>query len=112
ALAAQWDLDDSSSYGAMFVAAAPHTSLTKLYRGISQMAISELFYERFNDAFVSKDPKDEESCFSETTQNDLAANALGVEDVYLGRYGAMQGPSLSDLVKAKDPALDAELRQQ
>src|SRR5205823_1830955 len=52
ALAAQWDRGDGASYGAMFVAAPPNTSLTKLYRGLSQMAISELFYERFNDAFV------------------------------------------------------------
>ena len=33
-----------------------------------------------------RDRKDEESCFSESTLDDLVANALGVEDAYLGRY--------------------------
>ncbi|MGZ3443331.1 MAG: imelysin family protein, partial [Polyangia bacterium] len=112
ALEAQWDLSDASSYGSKFVADTPTKSLTKIYRGLSQMAISELFYERLDDAFVSKDQKDEQSCFSESTLNDLINNELGVEDAYLGRYQAMQGPSVSDLIKAKNPALDAQIRQQ
>ena len=111
-LAAAWDVTDSSSYGAMFLAAKPTDSLTKMYRGFSQMAISELLYERMDDPFISRDQKDEESCFSESTLADLEANALGVEDAYLGRYGAMTGPSISSLVRAKSPSLDAELTQQ
>jgi putative iron-regulated protein len=40
---------------------------------------------------------------------------MGIANVYLGRYrrvdgSTVQGPSLSDLVRAKDPALDAEMR--
>ena len=112
ALEAQWDLDNKTSYGAMFVADKPQASLTKMFRGFSQMAISELYYERLDDPFASRDQKDEESCFSESTIGDLINNALGVEDAYLGRYQAMQGPSISDLVKAKAPALDAQIRQQ
>jgi putative iron-regulated protein len=111
-LEAQWQLDDPASYASKLVADTPVKSLTKIYRGLSQLAISELFYERLDDAFVSKDQKDEESCFSESTLSDLIANELGVEDAYLGRYHALQGPSVSDLVKAKDPALDARIRQQ
>ena len=111
-LAAAWDLTDSSSYGSQFVHATPKASLTKLYRGFSQMAISELLYERLDDPFISRDQKDEESCFSESTIDDLVNNALGVEDVYLGRYGATVGPSVSDLVRAKSPALDMQLTQQ
>ena len=87
-------------------------ALPKMLRGFSNMAISELFYERLSDPYVTQDRKDEESCFSESTYTDLNANALGVEDVYLGRYQMLQGPSLSDLVKAKNPMLDAEMRQE
>jgi putative iron-regulated protein len=112
ALEAQWDLTNKASYGAMFVADKPQASLTKMFRGFSQTAISELYYERLDDPFASRDQKDEESCFSESTINDLINNALGVEDAYLGRYQAMMGPSISDLVKAKSPALDAQIRQQ
>src|SRR5262249_11782799 len=48
-LEAQWNLADKTSYGSMFVAAQPEASLTKIYRGFSQMAISELYYERLDD---------------------------------------------------------------
>jgi putative iron-regulated protein len=116
-LEAEWDLADKNSYASRLVSEKPHDALTKIFRGFSQMAISELFYERLFDPVISLDRKDEESCFSESTHNDLVANALSVEDVYLGRYrtsdGTMlQGPSISDLVRAKTPPLDGELRAQ
>jgi putative iron-regulated protein len=116
-LAAEWDLGDAASYASRLLAGKPHDALTKIYRGLSQMAISELLYERLLDPLVSQDRKDEESCFSESTHADLVANALGIEDAYLGHYrtraGAiLQGASISDLVRAKDPALDARLRRQ
>jgi putative iron-regulated protein len=110
-LEAEWDLSDATSYGSKFVA-APSSSLTKLYRGFTQMAISELLYERLDDPFLAKDQKDEESCFSESTLTDLIANAHGVEDAYLGGYGSLSGPSLSDLVRAQQPSLDMQIRQQ
>ena len=111
-LEAQWNLGDANSYGAKLVAGSPHEGLTKIYRGFSQMAISELLYERMYDPLKSQDRKDEESCFSESTAIDLVNNALGVEDVYLGRYGSLSGPSISQLVAAKNPALDAQIKQQ
>ncbi len=111
-LEGQWQLDSAQSYGAQLVKANAKASLTKIYRGFSQMAISELFYERMDDPFLSQDRKDEESCFSENTLVDLINNALGVEDVYLGRYHALQGASISDLVKAKNTALDTQMRSE
>jgi putative iron-regulated protein len=116
-LESQWNLGEASSYGARLVAGDAHQALTSIFRGLSQMTISELLYERLDDPFVSLDQKDEESCFSESTLADLVSNALGIEDTYLGRYQTlsgvpMQGPSLSDLVRAKDAAVDAQLRQQ
>jgi putative iron-regulated protein len=112
ALERQWDLSNPMSYGAQLVAGKPQDSLTKIYRGFSQMAISELYYERLYDPFVSQDRKDEESCFSENTWVDLNANALGLEDVYLGHYQSQSGPSISDLVKAKNATIDTQLRTQ
>jgi putative iron-regulated protein len=108
----EWDLGDERSYGAKFVAANAHESLTKLFRGFSQMAISEIYYERLSNPFRSHDRKDEQSCFSETTLADLDYNMRGVENVYLGRYGKLQGASLSDLVAAQDADLDRDLRAQ
>ncbi len=112
-----WDLTNASTYGSQLIAGDPHAALTNIFRGFSQMAISELYYERLNDPMVSQNPKDEESCFSESTYNDLVANALGIENAYLGHYKKLdgttvQGSALADLVKAKNPALDTQLRQQ
>jgi putative iron-regulated protein len=112
ALDAQWDLTDPTSYGAKLVAGPTQDGIADMLRGFSNMAISELLYERLDDPYVTQDRKDEESCFSENTYVDINANALGVEDVYLGRYQMMQGPSISDLVKSKNPQLDATMRQQ
>jgi putative iron-regulated protein len=111
-LEAQWDTTDPQSYASMLLAAPPHDGVTKIMRGLSSMAIAELLYERLSDPYITQAQKDEESCFSESTWADLDANALGVEDAYLGRYGNLHGPSVSDLVKAKNPALDASMRQQ
>ena len=112
ALDAEWDLTNGESYGAMMVAGSAHDGLTNIVRGFTNLGISELFYERLEDPYVTQDRKDEESCFSESTIIDLTANAKGVENVYLGRYADQQGPSVSDLVKAKDPALDTEIKAE
>jgi putative iron-regulated protein len=106
----QWDLTQPQGYAAKLVAGSPHDGLTKMLRGMSNMAIAELQYERLSDPYVTQARKDEESCFSESTWIDLNGNALGVEDVYLGRYQQLKGPSVSQLVKAKKPALDAQLQ--
>jgi putative iron-regulated protein len=116
-LEAQWDLTNSASYGSQFLAQDPHIALTDIVRGFSQMAISEVYYERMYDAYVSQDQKDEESCFSESTLTDLESNVIGLEDVYGGRYrtlagATLAGPSLSDLVRAKDARLDAQMTGQ
>jgi putative iron-regulated protein len=94
------------------VAAPPQDGLAKIIRGLTSMAVSELYYERMTDPFLTQNRKDEESCFSESTQIDLAANMLGVQNVYLGRYGKVKGASVSDLIRAKDPKLDTTLREQ
>lgn len=108
----EWDLTDDKSYGADFVAADPHDSLTLIYRGFSQMAISEILYERLSNPFRSRDRKDEQSCFSETTWEDLNYNMLGVEHVYLGDYGKSKGPGITDLVAALDADQDERMRER
>ena len=57
-LDAEWDLTDPASYGAKLVAGDPKDGVTKMFRGLSQMAISELFYERMDDPIVSQNRKD------------------------------------------------------
>jgi putative iron-regulated protein len=61
------------------------------------------------------DPEEEHDCFSDNTHNSHYYDALGIANVYLGRYqrvdgSTVEGTSLADLVAASDPDLDAEMR--
>lgn len=107
-----WDLSDPNSYGSQFVKAPTQDSIEAIARGLTDLSISELYYERMLDPYVTMDRKDEESCFSETTYTDLVANATSIENVYLGRYGSHSGPGLSALVRARDATLDDQLKAQ
>ncbi|WP_394826759.1 imelysin family protein [Pendulispora albinea] len=118
-VAAQWDLSKPDSYGSKFVAAPADESLTKIIKGIGSLGGAELANERMNTAYNNKDQEEEHSCFSDTTNQDLVANMLSLENAYLGRYdtkfpqvGHFDGPGIEDLVKAKNPALDAEVKQK
>lgn len=61
------------------------------------------------------DPEEEHDCFSDNTHNSHYFDALGMRNVYLGRYrridgSIVSGPSPSDLVKEKSPQTDDALR--
>jgi len=63
------------------------------------------------------DPEEEHDCFSDNTHNSHYYNQVGIMNVYLGRYArtdgrSVSGASLSALVAAKNPRLDAEVKQQ
>ena len=85
-------------------------SLRKMLLGLGSLSRGELAGERLEVALNSQDQEDEHSCFSDNTHRDVVNNALGIENVWLGRYKrsdgrVLQGPSLRDLVAAKDAAL-------
>jgi putative iron-regulated protein len=111
-VAAEWDVTDGTSYGAMMVHGKTHDQLQLIVRGWSNMAVSELYFERMNDPYLTQNRKDEESCFSESTATDIAANMQGLVDVWTGTYGTIHGTGLVDLVKAKDASLAAMMTAQ
>ena len=111
-LVAAWDLSDPQSYGSAMVAGSAHDGIEKIVRGLTDMHISELYYERLLDPYVTMDRKDEESCFSESTYTDLVANGTGVADTYHGRYGSLAGASIEDLLIEIDPTLAEQIDQQ
>jgi putative iron-regulated protein len=78
--------------------------------GLGSLAGGELSRERMNNAYMTKDQEEEHSCFSDTTTTDVLYAAIGIENVYLGRYESDDGPGIDDLVKAKDPALDTRVK--
>ena len=107
-----WAPGNPSNYRAEFLALDPDDALGRIVTGLGSLSAGELGGERLSVAFETRDQEDEHSCFSDTTRDDLANDALGIENGYLGRYGALDGPGLDDLVRQVDPALDVTLRAQ
>lgn len=109
ALVRAWAPGVKNNYRAAFERDG-NESLRKMLVGLGSLSRGELAGERLEVALASQDQEDEHSCFSDNTHRDAVANALGIENVWLGRYqradGRMlQGPSLRELVAAKDAAL-------
>ena len=91
--------------------------ISAILTGMGSLSYGETAGERMRLGVMLNDPEEEHSCFSDNTHNDHFYNGVGVQNVYLGEYiridgTLVQGPSLSDLVAARDPALDAEMRSK
>ena len=91
------------------------TGLTAIMTGLGSLSYGELAGERMKLGLMIHDPEEEHDCFSDNTFASHYFDALGIRNVYLGRYrradgSVVEGPSVSDLVKAKAPEIDAEIR--
>ena len=80
-------------------------AIRKMVVGVGSLSRGELAGERLEVAMNTQDQEDEHSCFSDNTHRDVVMDAVGIENVWLGRYarrdGSMlQGPSLQALVAA------------
>ena len=89
--------------------------LVALFTGLGSLTYGELAGERMKLGLMIHDPEEEHDCFSDNTHNSHYYDLVGIQNIYLGRYkrpdGKMlSGPSVSDLVKAADPAVDAKVR--
>lgn len=92
-------------------------SVRKIIVGLGSLSRGELAGERQEVALSTRDQEDEHSCFSDNTHNDIIANALGIENAWLGRYvrrdgTTFEGASLRELVAQKDPALAERTTKQ
>lgn len=88
--------------------------LRAVLTGMGSLSYGELAGERMKLGLLLGDPEEEHDCFSDNTHNSHYHNALGIQNVYLGTYRridgtTLAGPSLSDLLAAKDAGLNAEL---
>jgi putative iron-regulated protein len=89
--------------------------LTAIMTGLGSLSYGELAGERMKLGLMIHDPEEEQDCFSDNTHASHFFNALGMRNVYLGAYrrvdrSLVSGPSISDLVRAKSPEVDAEMR--
>ncbi len=99
-------------YAKSFVEASPRDSLGKMMTGIASLAGAELSTERMNNAYETQDQEEEHSCFSDTTHLDHLNDIIGIENVYLGKYGTADGPGIDELVEKVDPGLNKQIKDQ
>ena len=89
--------------------------LSAIVTGMGSLSYGEMAGQRLKLGLMLHDPEEEHDCFSDNTHASHFYDVTGIANVYLGRYAGLdgtvtRGPSLSDIVAAKDPDLDAEMR--
>jgi putative iron-regulated protein len=101
--------------GGAALKSSEEVGLKAILTGMGSLSYGELAGERMRLGLLLHDPEEEHECFSDTTYLSLMNDAKGIRNVYLGKYtridgSVVEGPSISDVVAAADPALDAEIR--
>ena len=97
------------------VEADANAGLVAMLTGVGSLSYGELAGERIKLGLILHDAEEEHDCFSDNTHNAHYYNQLGMMNVYLGRYAGVagqivEGPAISDLVRAVDPDLDDEMQ--
>ncbi|RAZ76469.1 imelysin family protein [Mesorhizobium atlanticum] len=91
-----------------------NTGISTIFTGMGSLSYGELAGERMKLGLLLHDPEEEQDCFSDNTYNSHLYDAVGIRDAYHASYkrldgSVVSGPSVSDMVKAADPAIDKEL---
>lgn len=103
---------DADNYRAEFNALDSTEAIGMIMTGMGELSRGELAGERMTVAYEARSQEDEHSCFSDNTTNDIIGNATGIQMVYLGEVGSVDGTGIYDLVAAEDPELADRLRDE
>jgi putative iron-regulated protein len=92
----------------------PNTAISTIFTGMGSLSYGELAGERMKLGLLLHDPEEEHDCFSDNTYNSHLYDAIGIRAAYHASYTRLDGtvvsgPSVADMVKAVDPAIDKEL---
>ena len=95
--------------------ALPELGISAIPTGMGSLSFGEVAGEGMKLGLLLHDPEEEHDCFSDNTHVSHLNDAVGVQNVYLGKYiridgSVVEGPSLSDVIAAKDAALDTEIK--
>jgi putative iron-regulated protein len=96
-------------------AALKDLGLGAILTGMGSLSYGELAGQRMKLGLLIHDPEEEHECFSDTTYLAYRNDAIGIQNVYLGKYtrsdgSVVHGPSISELIASRDAALDTELK--
>jgi putative iron-regulated protein len=113
-MTAQWQ--PSGAAYQHIVTMPPDQALVAIFGGIASLSYGELAGERMKLALLLHDPEEEHDCFSDNSHNSHFWDAVGIQNVYLGRYRriggtTVTGPSPSDIVRAKSTPADEDVRK-
>lgn len=97
-----------------YVMQSPETGISAILTGMGSLSYGELAGERMKLGLLLHDPEEEHDCFSDNTHASHLNDAIGILQAYTGDYtridgSELTGPSVSDLVAEKDPALNTEI---
>jgi putative iron-regulated protein len=117
AVAAAWSDQGPTNYRAAFLAQDSDESLARILKGMGMLSGPELAGERLTVPYETKEQEEEHSCFSDNTHNDVIYDALGIQNVYLGRHVSprgrtLGGPGIHHLLQRADPEFAAALAAQ
>ncbi|HEY0977418.1 MAG TPA: imelysin family protein [Flavobacteriales bacterium] len=91
----EWAEGVAGNHRSSFTGGSANSALSAILQGIGTLSKGELAGERMEVAMLTQDQEDEHSCFSDNTHLDIRMNALGIENVYLGRYVRTDGSTIS-----------------
>ncbi|NBT50429.1 MAG: peptidase [Marivivens sp.] len=108
----QWDENGAARTDLL---ADPDAGIVAMITGMGSLSYGEQAGQRMRLGLMLNDPEEEHDCFSDNTHNSHYYDGKGVQNVYLGQYEridgtVVEGPGLTALVAAVDPALDDEVR--
>ena len=108
----QWDENGAARTDLL---ADPDAGIVAMITGMGSLSYGEQAGQRMRLGLMLNDPEEEHDCFSDNTHNSHYYDGKGVQNVYLGQYEridgtVIEGPGLTALVAAVDPALDDEVR--
>ncbi len=85
-------------------------SLASILGAMVDLSENGLVIANMSMAYDTQDEEYEQSCFSDNTHNDILNGQRGIENIYFGEYGSIDGTGLAALVNARDPELDETMR--
>ncbi|MBL8020445.1 MAG: hypothetical protein JNM27_12320 [Leptospirales bacterium] len=103
----QWE--PGKNYAARFVSQEPRIAFGQILTSLATLSGFELASERIGDALTSGDRKDQQSCFSNSTNRDYVANIRGLLRVYSGKFEGTAGPGIQDMIAFAAPDLSEKI---
>ena len=108
-MVANWTADGAAR------AALPDLGISAILTGMGSLSFGEVAGERMKLGLLLHDPEEEHDCFSDNTHASHLNDAVGIQNVYLGKYtrvdgSVVEGPALASVIAEHDAELDAEIQ--